>query len=192
MLVASAPHPGLLTTFLSPSVYDIPHVLTLHEKEDNRAARFKSSLEGGTPKRSALRRKICLCGCDDIHLLPTVMSCSDPLRRNTLLFRSARDAEKQGYNACLRCHPQCSLTPTEAKIVAALRYADIHSDQAITLRTLSRASGLSAHHLRETFKTFVGLSPKLYCDVRRIATFKALVEAGESISSACYEAGLAL
>jgi AraC family transcriptional regulator of adaptative response/methylated-DNA-[protein]-cysteine methyltransferase len=29
----------------------------------------------------------------------------------------------------------------------------------------------------------------LFCDVRRIATFKALVKAGESISSACYEAG---
>lgn len=112
-----------------------------------------------------------------------------PRRRNTLIFQSARDAEKQGYIACLRCHPQCSHTPTEAKIVAALRYIDTHADQVITLKTLSHASGLSSHHLRETFKMFVGLSPKSFCDVRRIATFKALVKAGESISSACYEAG---
>lgn len=112
-----------------------------------------------------------------------------PRRRNTLIFRSPRDAEKQGYIACLRCHPQWLLTPAEAKIVAALRYIDIHSDQVITLKTLSHASGLSAHHLRETFKTFVGLSPKSFCDLRRIATFKALVKAGESISRACYEAG---
>jgi AraC family transcriptional regulator, regulatory protein of adaptative response / methylated-DNA-[protein]-cysteine methyltransferase len=112
-----------------------------------------------------------------------------PRRRNTLIFRSARDAEKQGYIACLRCHPQCSLTPAETKVVAALRYIDLHSDQVITLKTLSHASGLSAHHLRETFKAFVGLSPKSFCDVRRLATFKALLKAGESISSACYEAG---
>ncbi len=112
-----------------------------------------------------------------------------PRRRNTLIFRSARDAEEQGYIACLRCHPQCSLTPAEAKIVAALRYIEIHSDQVITLKTLSHASGLSAHHLRETFKMFVGLSPKSFCDVHRIATFKALVKTGESISGACYQAG---
>jgi AraC family transcriptional regulator, regulatory protein of adaptative response / methylated-DNA-[protein]-cysteine methyltransferase len=112
-----------------------------------------------------------------------------PRRRNTLLFRSAGDAERQGYVACLRCHPQRSLTPAEAKIVAALRYIEIHSDQVITLVALSHASGLSPHHLRETFQAFVGLSPKSYGDVRRLANFKASVKAGESISGACYQAG---
>jgi AraC family transcriptional regulator of adaptative response/methylated-DNA-[protein]-cysteine methyltransferase len=33
------------------------------------------------------------------------------------------------------------------------------------------------------------LSPKAFCDARRIARFKQLLRAGESISSACYQAG---
>ena len=112
-----------------------------------------------------------------------------PQRGNTLLFRTARDAERQGYVACLRCHPQSSFTPAEYRILAALHYIDAHLDQVITLKTLSHVSGLSPHHFRETFKKFVGLSPKSFCDARRISGFKNLVRAGEPVSSACYEVG---
>jgi AraC family transcriptional regulator of adaptative response/methylated-DNA-[protein]-cysteine methyltransferase len=50
-------------------------------------------------------------------------------------------------------------------------------------------SGLSPHYLRETFKRIVGLSPKTFCDARRISHFKQYLRAGQSISSACYEVG---
>ena len=62
-------------------------------------------------------------------------------------------------------------------------------DQTITLKTLSQVSGLSSHHLQETFKRIIGLSPKAYCDSRRIARFKRYLRAGQSISDACYQAG---
>lgn len=112
----------------------------------------------------------------------------NPQRRNALIFLTSAEAERQGYVACLRCHPN-SLTPAEKSIKAALDYIEAHLDQTITLNTLSQVSGLSPHHLQETFKRIVGLSPKAFCDARRIARFKQYLRAGQSISSACYEVG---
>jgi len=112
----------------------------------------------------------------------------NPQRRNALIFLTAEEAERQGYVACLRCHPN-SLTPAERSITAALDYIETHLDQTITLNTLSQVSGLSPHHLQETFKRIVGLSPKEFCDARRIARFKQYLRAGQSVSSACYEVG---
>jgi AraC family transcriptional regulator, regulatory protein of adaptative response / methylated-DNA-[protein]-cysteine methyltransferase len=112
----------------------------------------------------------------------------NPQRRNALIFSTAAEAERKGYVACLRCYPN-SLTPAEKSIKAALDYIETHLDQTITLNTLSQVSGLSAHHLQETFKRIVGLSPKVFCDARRIARFKEYLRAGQSISSACYGVG---
>jgi AraC family transcriptional regulator of adaptative response/methylated-DNA-[protein]-cysteine methyltransferase len=112
----------------------------------------------------------------------------NPHRRNTLIFLTTADAERQGYISCLRCHPN-SLTPAERSIKAALDYIEAHLDQTITLNTLSQVSGLSPHHLQETFKRIIGLSPKAFCDARRIARFKQHLRAGQSISNACYEVG---
>jgi AraC family transcriptional regulator of adaptative response/methylated-DNA-[protein]-cysteine methyltransferase len=95
----------------------------------------------------------------------------NPQRRNTLIFRTVEEAERQGYVACLRCHPN-SLAPAEKSIKAALDHIETHFDQTITLNTLSQVSGLSPHHLRETFKRIVGLSPRAFCDARRISRFK--------------------
>lgn len=112
----------------------------------------------------------------------------NPQRRNALVFLTAAEAEREGYVACLRCHPN-SLAPAEKSIKAALDYIEAHLDQTITLNTLSQVSGLSPHHLQETFKRIVGLSPKAFCDARRIARFKQYLRAGQSISGACYEVG---
>jgi AraC family transcriptional regulator of adaptative response/methylated-DNA-[protein]-cysteine methyltransferase len=112
----------------------------------------------------------------------------NPHRRNTLIFLTTAEAERQGYVSCLRCHPN-SLTPAERSIKAALDYIEARLDQAITLNTLSQVSGLSPHHLQETFKRIIGLSPKAFCDARRIARFKQHLRAGQSISNACYEVG---
>jgi AraC family transcriptional regulator of adaptative response/methylated-DNA-[protein]-cysteine methyltransferase len=112
----------------------------------------------------------------------------NPYRRNTLIFLTTTEAERQGYVSCLRCRPN-SLTPAERSIKSALEYIEAHLDQTITLKTLSQVSGRSPHHLQETFKRIVGLSPKAFCDARRIARFKQQLQAGQSISNACYEVG---
>ena len=112
-----------------------------------------------------------------------------PRRRNIQICWTAPEAERQGYVPCLRCHPQSLFTPAEDSIRTALDYTEAQLEQTITLNTLSQVSGLSPHHFRETFKRIVGLSPKAFCDARRIERFKHLVRTGESISSACYQAG---
>ena len=112
----------------------------------------------------------------------------NPHRRNTLTFLTTSEAERKGYISCLRCHPN-SLTPAERSIKAVLDYIEAHLDQTITLNTLSQVSGLSPHHLQETFKRTIGLSPKALCDAQRIARFKQHLRAGQSISDACYEVG---
>jgi AraC family transcriptional regulator of adaptative response/methylated-DNA-[protein]-cysteine methyltransferase len=112
----------------------------------------------------------------------------NPHRRNALIFLTTTQAERKGYVSCLRCHPN-SLAPAEKSIMAALDYIETHLDQTITLDTLSQVSDLSPHHLQETFTRFVGLSPKAFCDARRITRFKQHLRAGKSISDACYEVG---
>jgi AraC family transcriptional regulator, regulatory protein of adaptative response / methylated-DNA-[protein]-cysteine methyltransferase len=112
----------------------------------------------------------------------------NPQPRNTLIFLKAEEAKRQGYVACLRCHPS-SLTGAERSIETALDYIETHLDEPITLNAISRVSALSPHHLRETFKLIVGLSPKAFCNARRFERFKQHVRAGQSIVNACYEAG---
>ena len=111
-----------------------------------------------------------------------------PHRRNTAIVESAAKAKQLGYAACRRCHPD-SLAPAERSIRAALIYIEARLDHTITLNTLSAASGLSPNHLHQTFQRIVGLSPKGFCDARRLARFKERVRVGESISDACYGVG---
>jgi AraC family transcriptional regulator of adaptative response/methylated-DNA-[protein]-cysteine methyltransferase len=111
-----------------------------------------------------------------------------PRRRNARIFSDAEEAERHGYAACRRCYPK-SLTPAEQGIAATLEYIEAHPDEAVTLNTLSRMSGFSPHHLRETFARIVGVTPKEFRDARRMVRFKELLKAGQSISAACYAAG---
>jgi AraC family transcriptional regulator of adaptative response/methylated-DNA-[protein]-cysteine methyltransferase len=105
------------------------------------------------------------------------------------MFSNAAEAERAGYVACLRCHPN-SLTPAEESIKAALEYIQEHIDRRITLDELSQVSGLSPNHLQQTFKRIVGVSPKAFYNAQRLIRFKQRVRAaGESVSSACYGVG---
>ena len=62
-----------------------------------------------------------------------------PHRRHALIFSNTAEAERAGYVACLRCHPN-SLTPAEESIKAALDYIQEHIDRRITLDELSEDS----------------------------------------------------
>jgi len=113
-----------------------------------------------------------------------------PHRRNTLIFSTAAEAERQGFNSCRRCHSGTdSLTPIEQSITAALDYIGRHSNRAISLGTLSQVLGVSPNHLQQTFKRFVGISPKVFSDAQRLFRFKQFLRQGQSISRAGYAAG---
>jgi len=113
-----------------------------------------------------------------------------PHRRNTVLFTTAEEAEREGFAPCSRCSPGSNaLSLAEKCVKAVIEYVDTHCSERITLRTLSTLTGLCPNHLQETFKRIVGVSPKSFLDVRRLKHFKNLLRRGEAIGSAIYGAG---
>jgi AraC family transcriptional regulator of adaptative response/methylated-DNA-[protein]-cysteine methyltransferase len=107
-----------------------------------------------------------------------------------VLYKTAEDAERDGFTACSRCAPgRNAETLAESCVRAAIDYIEACSSQTLTLDTLAEKTGLSANHLQQTFKRMVGLTPKEYHDTRRIDCFKARVRLGESIACASYGAG---
>ncbi len=71
----------------------------------------------------------------------------------------------------------------------ALNYIESHTEQNITLSSLSRVTGLSPNHFQQTFKKIVGLSPKEFCDARRLAHLKRQLNRGEPVIRSIYAAG---
>ncbi len=112
-----------------------------------------------------------------------------PLRRNVRFLLSAAAAERQGYRACRRCHPQAALGPAEAVVerVQALLLADVQP--APTLAQLAKAVSLSPSHLQRLFKRHTGLSPKAYAEARRFRHLKAALRSEAGVSAAIYAAG---
>jgi AraC family transcriptional regulator of adaptative response/methylated-DNA-[protein]-cysteine methyltransferase len=113
-----------------------------------------------------------------------------PHRRNTIVYETAQAAERHGFVACRRCHPQTdALPPGEEAVKTAIEYIERNPDQTVSLITLSRVTGLTPNHLQRTFKKFAGVSPKAFGAVMRLNQFKKLLREGQSITSAIYGAG---
>lgn len=156
--------------------------------------RTKSSVTSGTAWRAVFRKNRHYDGTFVYGAVTTGIYCRpscparNPKRRNMRLFWTVDDAERRGYLPCLRCHPN-SLAPAERSIQAVLDYIEAHLDHAVTLRSLSHVARLSPHHLQQVFKRIVGVSPKAFCDMRRVARFKQHVRGRQTIATACYDAG---
>jgi|HubBroStandDraft_2_1064218.scaffolds.fasta_scaffold41676_2 AraC family transcriptional regulator of adaptative response/methylated-DNA-[protein]-cysteine methyltransferase len=113
-----------------------------------------------------------------------------PHRNHVVILPTAAEAERSGYSACRRCHPgSASLAPAERSIQVALAFIEAHLDRPVTLRALSRASGLSPNHLQRVFTRIVGLSPKEFGNYLRLVRLKSLLKSGAQVSSAAYDAG---
>ena len=113
-----------------------------------------------------------------------------PRIRNTQIFTTPAQAERQGFVPCLRCHPKRnSPTTAESAVEAALEWIDAHIHQPIPLSVLSQVAGLSPNHLHRVFKRMTGLSPKQFTDARRADHFRRYVRQGMSINIAAYSAG---
>jgi AraC family transcriptional regulator of adaptative response/methylated-DNA-[protein]-cysteine methyltransferase len=111
-----------------------------------------------------------------------------PLRRNTLFFRTAQDAESQGYRPCRRCRPkqQDSVTALVQQVAAVLANA---SDDSFRLGSLAGQVNVSPAKLRRAFRRTMGLSPKEFAQAFRLARFKKMLREGSSITEALYACG---
>jgi AraC family transcriptional regulator of adaptative response/methylated-DNA-[protein]-cysteine methyltransferase len=72
---------------------------------------------------------------------------------------------------------------------AALAYLEGRAEQGVPLAELAASVGLSPSHLQRKFKAKTGMSPKEYGTKLRLARFRGLVQAGDDVSSATYQAG---
>jgi AraC-like DNA-binding protein len=81
-------------------------------------------------------------------------------------------------------------TDTHLALAERVRaYIDLHADEPLPLARLAREAGVSPAHLQRTFTRVVGLSPKQYQEQRRVGALKTALRAGQTVSSATFEAG---
>jgi len=115
-----------------------------------------------------------------------------PRRQHVIVLPSAEDADRRGYSACRRCHPQSNaLAPAEKGVQLALEFIQGHLNgpRPITLQLLAHVSGMSPNHLQRVFSRIIGISPRALCDFRRLELLKRLLRDGRAVSAAAYDAG---
>ena len=111
-----------------------------------------------------------------------------PLRRNAVFFRTAQDAESQGFRPCRRCRPtqQDSATALVQRVAAALASAQ---DEPLRLGSLAAQVHASSAQIRRAFHRVTGISPKDFEQAFRLARFKKMLRDGSSVTQALYACG---
>ena len=110
-----------------------------------------------------------------------------PRRDSVEFFSDAREAERAGYRACLRCKP--TRVSEQAQYVQCARQMLDSAEGVVTLAQLSKRVGLSPFHLQRLFKRATGLSPREYQSARRMRQMKTQLRKGDDVTTALYDAG---
>ena len=115
-----------------------------------------------------------------------------PTASSVQFFSSEAEAEAAGYRPCLRCRPQDALREeADLKRVLDLFEAELLTGDAaaLTLAALAERTGFEPSYLRRLFRRDVGLSPKVYVEVRRAERLRAELRQGAPVTEALYGAG---
>lgn len=75
------------------------------------------------------------------------------------------------------------------RMLALARFIDEHLDESLPLVRLAREANVSPYHLQRSFKTTLGVSPKVYQANARLGALKSSLRAGDSVSFAIMDAG---
>ena len=113
-----------------------------------------------------------------------------PRRENVSFFNTSLEAESAGFRSCKRCQPASTTAGAEhfRAIEAACR-AIRESETAPALVQLAAAAGFSASHFHRLFKQVTGITPGAYARAHRLNRFAEMLDAGQSVSAAVYDAG---
>jgi len=111
-----------------------------------------------------------------------------PLRRNTVFFRTAQDAESQGFRPCRRCRPKQQDSATALVERAAALIAS-SNDEVFRLDSVARQVQTSPAKLRRAFHRAAGLSPKEFQQALRLEQFKKMLREGGTVTDALYACG---
>lgn len=154
----------------------------------NEAVAWKSVLNRDTSADDRILYGVTTTG---IYCRPSCPS-RRPKRDNVAFFSSAEAAERAGFRACRRCHPNRVKSTTTA-VQRARSYIDAHitelGEERITLEVLGDVSGVSPSHLQRKFKESFGLSPAQYVRARKSERLKDELKRGETVSRATFGAG---
>ncbi len=114
-----------------------------------------------------------------------------PRRENVVFFDTPDAAAQAGFRACLRCRPTEAHPDTASAewVRQAARLIEARDGERVTLEELSRAVGVSPHHLQRTFKQIMGVSPRQYAEALRVRRVKSTLRTEETVTMAMYEAG---
>lgn len=103
-----------------------------------------------------------------------------PARTRCRFFRSAAEAEREGFRACFRCRPE--LAPGTAPVDASVRLGRLAVQQIehgfmneARAPELASALGVSDRHLRRVLMRELGVTPVGLAQTRRLAIAKQLL-----------------
>jgi AraC family transcriptional regulator of adaptative response/methylated-DNA-[protein]-cysteine methyltransferase len=119
-------------------------------------------------------------------------SCpSRAARRDHVVFHeTGAAAERAGFRACARCHPNgASQAERDACLVARACRSIEAAETLPALDDLARSAGLSASRFHRVFKRVTGVTPRAYASAHRAARAAAGLRGGGTITSAIHDAG---
>lgn len=98
-------------------------------------------------------------------------------RERCVFFRSAAEAEQEGFRACFRCRPE--LAPGQSNVDARARLVRLAStaieEGTTDVESLARTLGVTARHLRRVLVRELGVSPVALLQTKRAALARRLV-----------------
>ena len=112
--------------------------------------------------------------CRPVCKVPT------PKSVNCTFYKSAAQAEVNGYRPCLRCRPELAPNYSEfgqgkELFKAILNYFEAHNYEPGIVKECANDLGINPRHLNRVFHTEAGVSPKEYIMTKRLLRAKALL-----------------
>jgi AraC family transcriptional regulator of adaptative response / DNA-3-methyladenine glycosylase II len=118
-----------------------------------------------------------------------------PLRRNTLFFRHAAEAQAAGFRPCLRCRPESAPdSPAWVGSLASINRALALIEEGAlvegSVEDLADRLGMTDRHLRRLFEKHLGIGPVMVEQARRVHLAKKLIhETSLSMADVAFAAG---
>lgn len=113
-----------------------------------------------------------------------------PSRELVSFFDSPEAAERKGFRACRRCHPQNGSRIDDWELIGrACRAIESDTERNGRLTTFAREAGLKPARLQRMFRRLMGISPGAYAQALRLGRLKKRLREGNDVTTALYEAG---
>ncbi len=116
-----------------------------------------------------------------------------PHRKYVTFFANSEAAERQGFRACLRCHPQEGTHERTSGVGELIRRICVlierNSDGPPVLAEIAKEAAMHPARLQRIFQKFTGISVRAYADAVRVRRLKQQLRKGNDVTTALYEAG---